>query len=560
MATTSRIVRDELAAVRELLSEQVDLQFAPELHELPDGRRDASRMAIDALFQFESLDFYRRTRNLSGRARTGCWSVRRGTCCVWAPTGPTAPRPSTTDCFRSDGPLASCKTSCTRRPSDGENSNRPSQNHQFSQMLWLDPRHFPGYNRIQHLVRRMRTTGVLSAGDVRRLGAILRVGGCAMVRTDRIRVRLYAWVKLLLAAVVTMGVATTGIAIASAGPASATSTPTITSVNANYSLIGTGLPKAFTGTVPANQTDATLTSAVSNPSTATTLAFTSISDTYNFSPVGDVDVYAACSDTATGTQSPSYVFSYTGNPFTVSGTSLASGGTGVTGVSLVYTNPACSSTSAIALGSEVYQTGSPEVSYALANVVGGASTVDTASLAITTPPPAADGFAFADPTTGQIYMTPEPTATGNFSLTYAYCAPGITLTSDPSGLTDGNCSSATVTYVAAQHCELVGENVTVSISSSDIYQAICSSTVAPTTVTPGQTFTYNTIPGTSVIPVEESTSVGNADHPVRRQLRLRRPDPERCLLRARIGAGRGRRPDHTWAGHGGVLHGPPHRL
>lgn len=65
MATTSRIVRDELAAVRELLSEQVDLQFAPELHELPDGRRDASRMAIDALFQFESLDFYRRTRGLS---------------------------------------------------------------------------------------------------------------------------------------------------------------------------------------------------------------------------------------------------------------------------------------------------------------------------------------------------------------------------------------------------------------------------------------------------------------------------------------------------------------
>ncbi len=52
--------------------------------------------------------------------------------------------------------------------------------------------------------------------------------------------------------------------------------------------------------------------------------------------------------------------------------------------------------------------------------------------------------------------------------------------------------------------------MTVSISSSDIYQAICSSTVAPATVTPGQTFTYDTIPGTSVIPVEESTSIGNA--------------------------------------------------
>ena len=34
--------------------------------------------------------------------------------------------------------------------------------------------------------------------------------------------------------------------------------------------------------------------------------------------------------------------------------------------------------------------------------------------------------------------------------------------------------------------------------------------MAPATVTPGQTFTYDTIPGTSVIPVEESTSIGNA--------------------------------------------------
>jgi hypothetical protein len=50
----------------------------------------------------------------------------------------------------------------------------------------------------------------------------------------------------------------------------------------------------------------------------------------------------------------------------------------------------------------------------------------------------------------------------------------------------------------------------VSISSSDIYQAICSTTVAPSTVAQGQTFTYDTIPGTSVIPVEQSTSIGNA--------------------------------------------------
>ena len=331
-----------------------------------------------------------------------------------------------------------------------------------------------------------------------------------MIRTDRIRVRLYSWVKLLLASIVMMGVATTGIALATASPASATATPVIASVNANYSLTGTPLPKAFTGTAPSNQADSSLSAAVTNPSTATTLAFTSVSTTYVFSPVGQVNVYAACSVTGTGSQSPSYIFSYTANPFTVSGTSLASGGTGVTGVNLVYTNPACSSTTAIPSGSEVYQTGSPEATYALANVAGGASSVNTASLTITSQPALANGYATVDTTTGQIFMEPQPTATGNFTLTYAYCVPGVTLTSDPSGLSDGNCSTATVSYIDATHCELVGENVTVSISSSTIYQAICSSNVAPATVTPGQTFTYDTIPGTSVIPVEESTSIGNA--------------------------------------------------
>jgi AcrR family transcriptional regulator len=64
MANSSRIVRTELAAVRELLTDQVDRQFAPEFAALPDVRREASRMAVDALFQFESLDFYRRIRGL----------------------------------------------------------------------------------------------------------------------------------------------------------------------------------------------------------------------------------------------------------------------------------------------------------------------------------------------------------------------------------------------------------------------------------------------------------------------------------------------------------------
>jgi hypothetical protein len=64
MASTSRIVRNELLAVRELLTDQIDRQFAIELASLPEPRREASRTAVDALFQFESLDYYRRLRGL----------------------------------------------------------------------------------------------------------------------------------------------------------------------------------------------------------------------------------------------------------------------------------------------------------------------------------------------------------------------------------------------------------------------------------------------------------------------------------------------------------------
>ena len=64
LSATSRIVRQEMVAVRDLLADQVERQFAPELASLPDGRRESSRIAVDALFQFESLDYYRRLRGL----------------------------------------------------------------------------------------------------------------------------------------------------------------------------------------------------------------------------------------------------------------------------------------------------------------------------------------------------------------------------------------------------------------------------------------------------------------------------------------------------------------
>ena len=247
-------------------------------------------------------------------------------------------------------------------------------------------------------------------------------------------------------------------------------------------------------------TSATLTAAVANPSTATTLSFTSISTSYAFSPVGDVDVTSA----ACGLD----IFSYTGNPFTVSGTSLASGGTGVTGVALVYAQD--SPTCAIPTSSAVFQEGTPTQTYALQLVTGGQSTINPASLTITAQPPITDGYAQVNTSTGIITMQPESTASGNFNATYAYCAPGVTLTSDPSGLSDGNCSTGTITYTLVPTTSLVGESVSVSISSSTIYEAVSSAVQAPRYVAKGQTFTYTQAPKTSLIPVEESTSIGTA--------------------------------------------------
>lgn len=64
LAMTSRIVRSELGIVRELMSDQVERQFGRELGALDPVQRQASQLAIDALFQFEALDYASRLRAL----------------------------------------------------------------------------------------------------------------------------------------------------------------------------------------------------------------------------------------------------------------------------------------------------------------------------------------------------------------------------------------------------------------------------------------------------------------------------------------------------------------
>ncbi len=64
-ASSNEIMREQEALTRSALREQVERQFAPELHALAASSRRSKFAAIDALCQFETLDHYRRHRRFS---------------------------------------------------------------------------------------------------------------------------------------------------------------------------------------------------------------------------------------------------------------------------------------------------------------------------------------------------------------------------------------------------------------------------------------------------------------------------------------------------------------
>ena len=67
MAVRSAVVRENFAFVREMLTDQIEKQFAPELSGLPKRQHQAAALAVDALLQFETFDHYRLRRGLSPR-------------------------------------------------------------------------------------------------------------------------------------------------------------------------------------------------------------------------------------------------------------------------------------------------------------------------------------------------------------------------------------------------------------------------------------------------------------------------------------------------------------
>ncbi len=58
-------VRKHLDEAQRLARKQVELQFAAELDLLPAARRESRTAAIDALLQFDSLDYFRQRRGFS---------------------------------------------------------------------------------------------------------------------------------------------------------------------------------------------------------------------------------------------------------------------------------------------------------------------------------------------------------------------------------------------------------------------------------------------------------------------------------------------------------------
>lgn len=65
LATRSAPVRENFDRVRYLLQAQIEIHFANELNAMPATKRQSRVAAIDALVQFESLDYFRIRRGFS---------------------------------------------------------------------------------------------------------------------------------------------------------------------------------------------------------------------------------------------------------------------------------------------------------------------------------------------------------------------------------------------------------------------------------------------------------------------------------------------------------------
>ena len=131
--------------------------------------------------------------------------------------------------------------------------------------------------------------------------------------------------------------------------------------------------------------------------------------------------------------------------------------------------------------------------------------MNTSSLTVVSQPPAGDGVVTATPSSshGLLTLLPGDGATSTFTSTFAYCAPGDTYSPG-----SPNCTIGTLNYAPATDQEL-GEAVSVSIETEDIYEETEVAAVQPGTASQGSTYTATLAPVGSSIPSTQSSSVGN---------------------------------------------------
>ena len=148
-------------------------------------------------------------------------------------------------------------------------------------------------------------------------------------------------------------------------------------------------------------------------------------------------------------------------------------------------------------------------------VQGGASSVDTSSLAIVNPAPAIDASSTVSASSSHGFITTTlattggtVNATGPFSLTFGYCAPGDATYS----ATDPNCSTGTLSYDPSSSQNMGDELKILGIVTEDIYEDVGIASVQPANVAQGQTFTITNAPVASSIPSsDDGFTVNYAD-------------------------------------------------
>jgi hypothetical protein len=169
----------------------------------------------------------------------------------------------------------------------------------------------------------------------------------------------------------------------------------------------------------------------------------------------------------------------------------------------------CSSVGSGTLSTGGYVTDAPMTSFDVYTIIpGGKAAVQPSSVTLLSDVPAAmrgmPTYVQADANFGLFKYVPSLAASGKFSLTFGYCDTGTGTYSA------GNpaCHTGTINYSPVT-IQTVGDQVTVSIVTTNIYQKVGMAVQAPATVPQGSTFKAVVSAGPSAMPKLQSSIIGD---------------------------------------------------